>query len=299
MVPVKRFLVVTVLLFASLARARDERSMESAPDFSVSAEPPVVPQGGIITVKVHALDAPVKEGSAQFGRVSARGFQTRDGDVVILLPVRIEERVGAGAIRLRVVDGWGRRQDVQLPIRVKPGEFDTDELGVRKSFTDPSKQQRAWAREDARAFESIWAHSIPARKWRGTFVRPMPTPVTARFGTFRTINGKTRSRHMGLDLRGKRGDEIRAVNDGIVVMARNCFFSGNTVVVDHGNDVHTLYFHMTEFRVKQGDRVKKGQVLGTVGDTGRVTGPHLHFGAKLSRTYVDPEALFALRVDEN
>ena len=104
---------------------------------------------------------------------------------------------------------------------------------------------------------------------------------------------------MGLDVRGTKGDPIKATNDGRVALARPCFYSGNTVVVDHGNGVQTLYFHMTRMAVKPGQMVAKGQLLGTVGDSGRVTGPHLHWGVKFSNTYVDPARLLALRLEDD
>ena len=130
----KAFLVLMLVVAVAPVQARDDRSAAAAvPDVSVNAEPEVVPQGGIITVRVRALDAPVREVTAEFGRARAQGFSWENGDVVVLLPVRIEERIGPAAISLSVVDGWGKRTVLQVPIRISAGDFETCLL-----YTSPS-----------------------------------------------------------------------------------------------------------------------------------------------------------------
>jgi murein DD-endopeptidase MepM/ murein hydrolase activator NlpD len=266
-----------------------------APDFSVSVEPPEVAQGGIVQVLVRSLGPrPPKDAKATLGDATAQATRWDQGSLLALLPVRLEAKLGPRTVEVAVTDARGGQHKVTLILTVVAGDFETDELGVKKFFTDPSPRQRAQAKADAQAFETIWKRADPVRLWRGPFQAPTSTAATARYGTFRTINGRTKSRHQGLDLKGARGDPIRAANDGRVALARGCFYSGNTVVLDHGNGVHTLYFHLTQFKVKAGQMVKRGQVLGTVGDTGRVTGPHLHWGVKLSNVYVDPQALLRL-----
>ncbi len=115
------------------------------------------------------------------------------------------------------------------------------------------------------------------------------------FGERRIFNGTLKSRHLGLDIDGKTGDPVRAANDGVVRLTRDCFYSGNTVFLSHGAGIFTDYFHLSKILVKNGQTVKKGQVIGLLGRTGRVTGPHLHFATKVSGTIFDPEAL--LRFD--
>ena len=105
--------------------------------------------------------------------------------------------------------------------------------------------------------------------------------MNSPFGQRRLFNGELQSQHQGMDLDGKTGDPIYASNDGVVRLARNCYTSGNTVIVDHGADVFTSYFHMSAFKTKVGEMVKRGQLIGLVGRTGRVTGPHLHFAVRV------------------
>ncbi|MBI5496416.1 MAG: M23 family metallopeptidase [Deltaproteobacteria bacterium] len=267
----------------------------SAPGFSLSVEPASAAQGSLVLVRVRTMtEATPRRMVAKLGGARSHGFPWTGGDLVALLPVGHQERLGTRPVMVEVLDARGTLHRAELHLGVTAGDFDTDELGVSKRFLDPSPRQRAQARADARAFEEAWRRADPVRRWRGSFVAPVEKAVTAPYGTFRTINGRTQSRHLGVDYRGKRGDPVRASNDGRVLLARACFFSGNTVVLDHGGGVHTLYFHLARFMVKAGQVVKKGQVLGAVGDTGRVTGPHLHWGVKVANTNVDPLRLLAL-----
>ncbi|MEW5851120.1 MAG: M23 family metallopeptidase [Myxococcota bacterium] len=280
--------------------ARDDRETPGLPPFSVAVEPESVPQGGILRVVVRPLGrVALLEMTASLSRRSVTGVGWTRGELHALLPVAIDEKKGPAQARLRVKDGTGAWHTVEVPFTVRSGEFDTDELGVSRKFTSPTSKQQAQAREDARQFQALWDAGPSERRWRGSFLPPVPTEVTARYGTYRTINGKAKSRHMGLDLGGRRGDPVFAANDGKVVMARNCFYSGNTVVLDHGMQIHTLYFHLTNIHVKVGQVLKRGALLGTVGATGRVTGPHLHFGVKMNRLYVDPMALLQLDLMED
>ncbi len=114
------------------------------------------------------------------------------------------------------------------------------------------------------------------------------------FGLRRFFNGQPRSPHSGIDLRAKDGTPIKSPNNGRIALVRDCYLSGNTVVVDHGGGLFTLYAHLSRVNVKQGQMVKKGEVIGLAGSTGRVTGPHLHWGVSLMGMRVDPQQFMAL-----
>jgi murein DD-endopeptidase MepM/ murein hydrolase activator NlpD len=108
------------------------------------------------------------------------------------------------------------------------------------------------------------------------------------------FNGKKQSQHYGTDLAGAVGAPVEATNDGLVVLARDCFASGKSIAVAHGGGLFSVYFHLSAIDVRPGDRVRRGQAIGKVGQTGRVTGPHLHFGMKVGDLYVDPESVYRL-----
>jgi murein DD-endopeptidase MepM/ murein hydrolase activator NlpD len=120
--------------------------------------------------------------------------------------------------------------------------------------------------------------------------------MTEHFGTQRTFNGKLQSVHQGLDFRAATGTPVRAMSSGEVILARELFYEGGFVVIDHGQGLLTLYMHLSQFMAKEGDRVAKGQAVGLSGASGRATGPHLHVGARWQSVYVDPAALLNLRL---
>ena len=123
------------------------------------------------------------------------------------------------------------------------------------------------------------------------FVRPVPGQPTSVFGTRRVFNGQARDPHPGLDLRAASGTDVVASGPGRVVLAQDLYYSGNTVIVDHGGGLFTLYAHLSSIGVENGANVEAGQSLGASGATGRVTGPHLHWGAKIGAIPFNPTAL--------
>jgi len=117
---------------------------------------------------------------------------------------------------------------------------------------------------------------------------PLHSKITSAFGNKRLFNGVLKSFHSGTDFRAKTGTPIHTVADGRVVLVKNRFFAGNSVIIDHGQGIYTSYYHLSRFKVRKGEFVKKGQVIGLAGATGRVTGSHLHFTVHINGTLVDP-----------
>src|SRR5438876_6849726 len=162
---------------------------------------------------------------------------------------------------------------------------------------DPETERRAVAEGERLA--TLYRTVTPERLWRGPFVRPVAghEPPTG-FGARRVINGKPRAPHSGTDYAATRGTPVVAANSGRVALVGEFFFPGRLVVLDHGLGVHTLYFHLDSVAVGEGERVERGQTLGTVGASGRATGPHLHFGAQVGAARVDPAALLGLALGD-
>ncbi len=210
-----------------------------------------------------------------------------------LLPLSVEAKTGE--YELTVVMGHGREKTFMTgTLEVVPANFRKSELTVSKKFTSPSKKDQQHAARDQLAFNEAFDVDFEPWLFSANFEWPRPKVITAPFGDRRMFNGKQKSQHYGTDLDGDTGDSIYAANDGEVVMVRDCFGSGNTVLVHHGGRLFTAYFHMSKFEVVNGASVKRGQLLGRVGKTGRVTGPHLHFGAKVDGKWVNPESLLSL-----
>lgn len=169
-----------------------------------------------------------------------------------------------------------------------------DKLSVAGKFTEPSPEQQKEIEEGVQIKKDYLNRVTPEREWSGQFTVPAKAEISAVFGAQRIFNGKTTSTHWGLDFRVPTGTPVAAMNDGTVLLARPLYFEGNFVVLDHGQGLLTLYLHLSEFKVKEGDSVKRGQVLGLSGGTGRATGPHLHVELRWQGTRLDPAALIRL-----
>jgi len=162
---------------------------------------------------------------------------------------------------------------------------------------DPDAERRAQG--EAQRLTTVLSAASAERLWRGRFTRPVAgTEPGTGFGARRIINGRPRAPHGGIDYSAPLGTPIVAANTGRVALVGEFFFPGRLVVLDHGLGVHTLYFHLDSVAVGEGERVERGQTLGTVGASGRATGPHLHFGAQVGAARVDPAALLGLALGD-
>ena len=192
----------------------------------------------------------------------------------------------------------GAREEVALRIPAPPAERvaarETLRVDARFGQAPDSALAARIADEAARALAvARRAHETP-RLWRAAFVRPRETRVTSGFGSGRTFNGTVQTRHTGVDYAGAVGAPVRAANRGVVALVDTFHLAGRAVYVDHGAGVVTGYFHLSRALVAVGDTVRRGQPIGRVGATGRVTGPHLHWMARYGAVTVDPRGLLAL-----
>lgn len=203
----------------------------------------------------------------------------------------------ADAVTARVyVQRASRTDTVTARLIVPPVKVASSRLSVAPQFSRPMDSLTAArvASENARARKvGQQAHETP-QLWRESFRRPRESVVTSPFGTGRVFNGVVTSRHLGVDFRGGIGEEVRAANRGVVALVDTFFLAGRLVYIDHGLGVVTSYFHLSETTVAQGDTVERGQLIGRVGDSGRVTGPHLHWAARYGTISVNPLDLVVL-----
>lgn len=209
-------------------------------------------------------------------------------------PVPDDAPVGDSRLQVQVHTARGKFSR-SASLEILPLEWDHDELRVDSKYTQLSREAQAQIKEDRATLAAMWRKGSSKEALFGTgFVIPREDRTTAPYGTRRVFNGATKSVHRGWDIGGPVGSEIHAPADGVVTYARDMYYSGNTLFVDHGGGLYTGYFHMDSFAVEPGDRVEAGQLLGTVGATGRVTGPHLHWAAKIGGHYIHPASLLLL-----
>ena len=169
-------------------------------------------------------------------------------------------------------------------------------LTVEGKFTEPSPEQLKQIDADQKVKEDYLSRVTPDREWDGNFAAPAHAEISDVFGSQRIFNGKAQRPHYGLDYRVPTGTPVTAMNKGTVLLARPLYFEGNFVVIDHGQGLLTLYLHLSQIEVKEGESVSRGQQIGLSGGTGRATGPHLHVAVRWQGTYLDPARLLQLQL---
>jgi murein DD-endopeptidase MepM/ murein hydrolase activator NlpD len=190
------------------------------------------------------------------------------------------------AVIVTIVDG--QKEYASVPIMIEKGQYKSERLKVNASRAKISKSNQVRIKRENIEAKKIYNHYTKTSYITSSFDYPMQSKITSAFGTKRIFNGILKSYHSGTDFRAKVGTPIYASNAGKVVLVKNRFFAGNSVVIDHGQGIYTGYYHMSAFKVKVGDMVEKGELLGLAGATGRVTGPHLHFTVHVGGMSVDP-----------
>lgn len=254
-----------------------------------AAAPKALPQGGIGEVRI-ACDAPLADLVLVDGDRRIPLERDASGRVFRgLLGVDLDAKTGVREITAESADGTSR---LALSLKILNGNFRTQKLSVDPKFVEVPPAERERVKADAERVNAAYRSAEAARRW-SSFVRPARYPG-GNFGSRRVYNGKTTGVHAGLDVAAPKGTPVAAAADGRVALAGDLYFSGGTVLLDHGGGLFTQYLHLSRIDVKDGDVVAKGTVVGLVGATGRVTGPHLHWAARLNGARVNPEGLLAL-----
>ncbi len=270
----------------------------------VRFDPPKPRLGDVFCVYLEAQSLGTKKGTIEWLSFKLPLFWVSKGVFRGVLPVPVDIEPGPYPVRLSLV-GTVFETSVTVVYR----SFEESELKVSRRFTKKKKSRalRARLKRERNAMKALWQIDPGPPTLRGSPTRPVNTPVTGLFGTRRIFNGKRKSTHYGLDLDGKTGDPVRAAAQGKVVMSARRWASGGTLVIDHGGGVFSAYFHLSKRLKKRGAFVKKGALVGAVGQTGRVTGPHLHFAVVVRAApaadggdgqarsmYVDPQSFLRL-----
>jgi len=215
-------------------------------------------------------------------------YRNGEGTYAALVGIDLEAKSGTVKVVVKSTTDAGAHHETVIALRIKPKLFKKESFSVAAEFDSLSEEVLERIRREQDDFSRVFATSAPQRLWEGAFVPPVSAEVSSPFGYRRVINGMPRAPHTGTDLRVPTGTEVRASNNGKVVLLGDFFFSGRSVILDHGGGLYTMYFHLSEFRVEEGTTAGKGDVIGLSGMTGRVTGPHLHWGARLNNARIDP-----------
>jgi murein DD-endopeptidase MepM/ murein hydrolase activator NlpD len=209
----------------------------------------------------------------------------------------VDTASGKHQLKLEAKLASGARVSSSHSVTVGNRAYRTIALSVLSRFTKPDAEELARIIQERALKRELFSRITERRLWSGRFVPPVRNVITGEFGTVRTFNGVRKSVHQGLDYRADIGTPVEAMNSGRVLIARAMFYEGGFVVIDHGCGLLTLYMHLSGIKVKAGDPVRRRQIIGYSGASGRATGPHLHVGVRWQGIYVDPAVLLGISIN--
>jgi len=246
----------------------------------------IVRQGSLVLAEVRGGKGMPAVSSEWDGH--AEPLWKKGGALHGLLGIDLEKKPGEYEWKVTWPGADGVELSCGMTVTVHAGKFPTEHLTVENQYVQPDPEQQKRAEEDSKKLRAIYDTVTPERLWDGKFQWPLKDVTTGgNFGRRRVLNGEARSPHSGVDFPAAAGTPVFASQGGKVVLAEELYYSGNTVVIDHGYGIYTLYCHFSKIEATVGDMVKAGTEIGLVGATGRVTGPHLHWGLTIQHARVN------------
>ena len=278
-------LLIPVLLITTGIAAHGES------DLRVESFPKVARQGDVCLVRASG-PASLKSIHGEFqGERFPIAFSNETGIYEGLIGIDMSTSPATYEIKVIATDADNRVYSSALSLRVEKVDFGTQALSLPPDMVDLDAKTLERVNQEARKLQALFQTFRDEKLWEGVFIRPVEGEISTGFGLNRIINGQQRSQHTGVDLRAEKGTSVLASNHGVVVLVDELFFTGKSVLLDHGWGLYSMYFHLSEVLVKEGNLVRTGAILGRVGSTGRSTGPHLHWGIRINGARVDPFAL--------
>jgi Peptidase family M23 len=254
-----------------------------------------VKQGDVLYLPLHVDNGTTGAKGRLLGR-TVPFFKTADpGQFGGLIGIDLADPPSRQDLVVDVTNGSGSVEQQLFTIQIVPAHFQTQNLTLPKNYVDLDDETvKRVEKEQDQILKSL--NTVTNKRlWAGPFMMPIEGELTGSFGRKRIINGEPRSPHSGEDIKAPRGTEVHADNAGVVALVGEYFFSGKSVILDHGLGFYSMYFHLDEVDVVKGEKVQKGAVLGRVGSTGRATGPHLHWGTRINGARVNPLSMLNIK----
>jgi murein DD-endopeptidase MepM/ murein hydrolase activator NlpD len=280
--------IAAAVMSGEAAVSSTQTASSAPPKLTVRATPPKGRPGAIIALSIRSdrrLRALDLSGVGSAARLepdgSGRAYRG-------LLGIDLDRKPGAMAFSLTGTDEDGRAFSILWSLRVESGRFPVERLKVDPAMVEPPADALPRIEAEHKRTADVWAHPDERRRWTAPFAAPVDAVPQANFGVRRVYNGQEKSRHGGVDYRAASGTAVEAPAAGRVALAAELYFSGGTVILDHGAGLFTSYFHLSRIDVAEGELVEEGKILGAVGATGRVTGPHLHWSARFGAARINP-----------
>ena len=252
--------------------------------------------GEAVLLEVEA-SGPLTEVRATAFDETIRFYRTEDGVWHGLFGIDLLVQPGDHDVELRIAPVTGTAIARSYTLSVEHKAYQTRQLTVAPRYVEPPPEVGDRIAREAVRQAAIFATETEERLWRGSWGRPVEGQATSAFGSRSVFNGQPRNPHSGADFRAAEGTPVVAPNVGTVVLTGDTYFSGGSVILDHGWGLYSYFAHLSKIIVEEEDRVEPGQVLGLAGATGRVTGPHLHWTLRLNGARVDPLSLIEILED--
>jgi murein DD-endopeptidase MepM/ murein hydrolase activator NlpD len=279
------FLIIIVL--ATLPGVSKVLSI-SSPDISLSS--PSISQGDLVLIRVKGEKGP----PPRVTWLNKEVYLISDLDKTDwygFLPADLKAKPGRYLLTIETRPSSPKKE---IEIAITEKQYGVRRLKLPQKMVDLDAETLKRVRQESGEMKKLWAPPFIEPLWEGPFIRPVPGEVVGPFGRSSIINDQARSPHSGVDLRAEKGTPVKAMNYGKVVLTADHFFTGLTVVIDHGGGIQSMYFHLDKILVQKDQQVSKGELIGLVGSTGRATGPHLHLGVRVNGARVDPLDLTAI-----
>lgn len=283
-------LVFTAMLLCSHALARDP--------WNVQWEPVRVVNGSPVLFRITAPPK-LSELKGEFlGQELTFRFGADCHCWYALAGVGLETKPGRYTLHIAGKGGTAAEASLNYAVTVGAAHYPSSTIKVAPAFVEPPKEVQPLIQAADAAKKQAFSITDPEPLWSGRFLPPADAETSGVFGTSRVVNGVQQAQHKGLDFRVNTGTPVHATNAATVILARPLYFEGNCVMLDHGQGLVTIYMHLSEFKVKEGDKVTLGQLIALSGGTGRSTGPHLHFAVRWRGEYLNPATLLELHPPE-
>jgi murein DD-endopeptidase MepM/ murein hydrolase activator NlpD len=263
-------------------------------NLQILIRPDEIFQGDVALLSISAAQN-IQSASYEWQNQTIDCFYDKEKDAFLgFLPIDLTEPAGNKALQITIHDNKGRKSTKKIAFKIIEKSFPTQRLTLPEGKVTLSKKDLARHNREKARLKKVFNKSIPEKIWKKSFIKPLKGKISTPFGVKRIINNIPKNPHSGVDLKAPQGAEVVCTSDGIVAFTGDHFFSGNSVFIDHGLGIFSMYFHLSSISVKQGARIARGQTVGFVGSTGRATGPHLHWGIRINGQRVEPLSLLKL-----
>lgn len=262
-----------------------------------SFKPEKIKQGDILLVSIKANPGAYKISGTFLDKPVYFYTDSNKNSYAALIGIDMNTEPNLYTLSLNLEDEKGKKIKKSYKIKVRPTKFGLQRLTLPKEMVELDEETLKRVMAEQKKIGKIWNIFTEEYLWEGNFISPAEGEVSSNFGLRRIINGEQKNPHNGIDFAAPEGASVYAPNHGRVVFIDELFFSGKSLVIDHGIGLFTMYFHLSEILVDDGEDIKKGQVIAKVGKSGRATGPHLHWGMRLNGAKVNPISIVNLPLE--